>query len=50
MEKDVEYQLGFDTVLVKLSVHENFVNCLIDEPSPFKRSTTVGLTLASTKQ
>jgi len=43
MEKDIEYTLGSSTVIVKVSVHDNFVNCLVDEPSPFKHSVTLGI-------
>jgi hypothetical protein len=38
MTKEIKYQLNDKTILVQVTTHNDFVNCIEDNPSPFKNS------------
>lgn len=41
MTKEIEYKLGNKIVLVQVSTHSDFVDCIEDTPSPFKLGRTI---------
>lgn len=41
MTKELEYQLNDKTIFVQVSTHNEFINCLVYSPSPFKHGKTL---------
>jgi len=41
MTKSIEHDLGGETIIVQISTHDNFVQCIVDEPSPIKHGQTL---------